>query len=73
MLFHFQYRGPNYGELQNEKCFDGYSLFLNISEPDNVANNFNFQLIFRPMCNDSNSADQIAASDAGKITIFSTL
>nr|XP_022337077.1 uncharacterized protein LOC111133212 [Crassostrea virginica] len=59
-----EYRGPNYGDLQNEKCFDGYSLFLNISEPDNVANNFNFQLIFRPICNDSNSADQIAASDA---------
>lgn len=61
----FQYRGP-YKELQDEKCFDAYSLFVNISEPESVANNFSFQLFFRPTCNDSNSASDIASSNAGK-------
>lgn len=59
-----EYRGSLYTELMNEKCFDAYSLFVNISEPDNVGHNFNFQLIFRPTCNDSNSASDIASSNA---------
>lgn len=58
-----EYRGP-YKELQDEKCFDAYSLFVNISEPESVANDFSFQLFFRPTCNDSNSASDIASSNA---------
>lgn len=56
-------RGP-YTNLTSGKCFDAYSLFVNISEPESVGNNFDFQLTFRPTCNDSNSASDIASSDA---------
>lgn len=58
-----EYRGP-YTNLTSGKCFDAYSLFVNISEPESVGNNFDFQLTFRPTCNDSNSASDIASSDA---------
>lgn len=58
-----EYKGP-YTDLTSGKCFDAYSLFVNISEPESVGNNFDFQLTFRPTCNDSNSASDIASSDA---------
>lgn len=59
-----EYRGPVYMDLKNEKCFEAYSLFVNISEPDSVGHNFDFQLNFRPTCNDSNSESDIASSNA---------
>ncbi|XP_062608283.1 uncharacterized protein LOC134270091 [Saccostrea cucullata] len=59
-----EYRGPSYTELERERCFDAYSLFINISEPASVGHDFNFQLFLHPSCNDSNNGDQIALSNA---------